>query len=215
MFAASTYEEIIDIERQVENQEIVVFLFVKPNDQTALDIIKEFEYIHYNSDKYCSIYAIGYTDNFTKKNDRHYKKVDYILNSDWYFSNKAFVEFKNTLENRIGWKYSGETEILVLQNNPGKNDPLNFQNYVAIDINKGIREGYIDSFQLFMETLIRGSKSKVSAKTIVSDLRKGRISIKNIIKDAINECKKIPLPIKKIVSDRLFYRCANNYKLFD
>ena len=67
MFAASTYEEIVSIERKIENQEIVVFLFVKPNDQTALDIIKEFEYIHYNSGKYCSIYAIGYTDDFAKR----------------------------------------------------------------------------------------------------------------------------------------------------
>lgn len=215
MFAASTYEEVIAIERQIENQEIVVFLFVKPNDQAALNIIKEFEYIHYNSNKYCSIYAIGYTDSFDKKHDRYYKKVDSILDSDWYFSNKAFVEFKNTLESRIGWKYSGETELLVLQNNPGKRDPLNFQNYVAIDINKGIREGYIDSFQLFMETLIRSSKSKVDAKSIASDLRKNRISIKSIIKDTIKECKRIPTPIKKIISDRLFYRCANNYNKLD
>lgn len=213
MFAASTYEEVIAIEHQIENQEIVVFLFVKPNDQAALDIIKEFEYIHYNSDKYCSVYAIGYTDNFAKKNDRHYKKIDYILDSDWYFSNKAFVDFKNTLEDRIGWKYSGETEILILQNNPGKRDPLNFRNYVAIDVNKGIREGYIDSFQMFMEALIRSSKSKVSTKGVISDLRQGRISIKSIIKDTISECKKVPSPIKKIISDRLFYRCANNYKV--
>ena len=62
MFTASTYEEIAAIESQIENQEIVVFLFVKPNNQAALDIIKEFEYIHYNSGKYCSIYAIGYTN---------------------------------------------------------------------------------------------------------------------------------------------------------
>ena len=212
MFAASTYEEIVSIERKIENQEVVVFLFVKPNDQAALDIIKEFEYIHYNSGKYCSIYAIGYTDDFTKKNNRNYRKVSSVLDSDWYFSNKAFVEFKNALEGRIGWKYSGETEVLVLQNNPGKIDPLNFQNYIAIDINKGIREGYIDSFQLFMETLVRSSKSKVCAKTIARDLRKSRISIKDIVKDTINDSKRIPLPVKKIVSDRLFYRCANYYQ---
>ena len=190
MFAASTYEEIVSIERNIENQEVVVFLFVKPNDQAALDIIKEFEYIHYNSGKYCSIYAIGYTNDFTKKNDRNYRKISSVLDSDWYFSNKAFVEFKNALESRIGWKYSGETEVLVLQNNPGKIDPLNFQNYIAIDINKGIREGYIDSFQLFMETLVRSSKSKVCVKTITRDLRKSRISIKDIVKDTINDSKK-------------------------
>ena len=48
MFAASTYEEIERIERQVENMEIVVFLFARPTEEK---ILKEFEYIHYNSGK--------------------------------------------------------------------------------------------------------------------------------------------------------------------
>ena len=67
MFAASTYEEVVDYERRIENKEIVVFLFVKPTTQDAIDIIQEFEYIHYNSAKYCSIYAIGYSDNPEKR----------------------------------------------------------------------------------------------------------------------------------------------------
>lgn len=40
MFAASTYEEIEKIERQVENMEIVVFLFARPSEE---QILKEFE----------------------------------------------------------------------------------------------------------------------------------------------------------------------------
>ena len=67
MFAASTYEEIERIERQVENMEIVVFLFARPTEEK---ILKEFEYIHYNSAKYCSIYTIGYTDDFAKAEDQ-------------------------------------------------------------------------------------------------------------------------------------------------
>ena len=59
MFAASTYDEIIEYERLIENQEIVVLLFVRPTNQDAIDIIREFEYIHYNSSKYCSIYRIS------------------------------------------------------------------------------------------------------------------------------------------------------------
>lgn len=55
MFAASTYEEIERIERQVENMEIVVFLFARPTEEK---ILKEFEYIHYNSARYCSIYVL-------------------------------------------------------------------------------------------------------------------------------------------------------------
>ena len=56
MFAASTYEEIERIESQVENTEIVVFLFARPTEEK---ILKEFEYIHYNSAKYCSIMPSG------------------------------------------------------------------------------------------------------------------------------------------------------------
>ena len=67
MFATSTYEEIVEYERCIENMEIVVFLFVKPTNQDATDIIQEFEYIHYNSAKYCSVYAIGYSDDPLQK----------------------------------------------------------------------------------------------------------------------------------------------------
>ena len=209
MFAASTYEEVVDYERRIENKEIVVFLFVKPTTQDAIDIIQEFEYIHYNSAKYCSIYAIGYSDNPEKKTDKYYRKVTEIVDSNWYFSNKAFVDFKNNLERRIKWEYSGETEVLILQNNPGSRDPLNFSNYVAIDVNKGLREGYIDSFQRFMESLVRSSRSKVTAKESAADLCKSRISIKGTIAEAIDNSKKIPVPAKQIIKDRLFYRCAN------
>lgn len=52
MFAASTYEDIILIEREIENKEIVVFLFVRPTNCNSLEIIREFEYIHYNSKEY-------------------------------------------------------------------------------------------------------------------------------------------------------------------
>ena len=210
MFAASTYDEIIEYERLIENQEIVVLLFVKPTSQDAVDIIREFEYIHYNSSKYCSIYAVGYSNDFQKQSDTHYRKICEILNSDWYFSSKAFVEFKDNLEKRIKWKYSGETEILVLQNNPGKHDPLNFTNYIAIDVNKGLKEGYIDSFQRFMESLVRSAKSSVTAKEAMFEIRKSRVSVKEIILGAIDGSKKIPNPAKKIIKDRLFYRCANN-----
>ena len=113
MFAASTYEEIERIESQVENMEIVVFLFARPTEEK---ILKEFEYIHYNSAKYCSIYAIGYTDDFAKAEDQTYRKVDAMMQRNWYFSTKAFTEFKEKLQDRIRWNYSGETEVLVLQN---------------------------------------------------------------------------------------------------
>ena len=209
MFAASTYEEIEQLEKQIENYEIVVFLFARP---TEADILKEFEYIHYNSAKYCSIYAIGYTDHLGKAKDPTYRKVNVGFENDWYYSNKAFVEFKDKLQDRIQWKYSGGTEILVLQNNPGNQNVLNFRNYVAIDVNKGIKEGYIDSFQSFMESLIRSSKRSVTAKEAMNDICNSRLSVKSVLVDAIDDSKKVPTSVKKIVKDRLFYRTTISTK---
>ena len=210
MFAASTYEEIIEAEKQIENLEIVVFLFVKPTTSEALEIIKEFEYIHYNAADFCSVYAIGYSNDLSKAADREYKKAASILDSDWYFSSKAFVAFKERLGSRIHWQYSGETEVLILQNKPGEKDCLNFQNYVAVNVNKGLREGYIDSFQLFMESLISSSKSQVTARAAIETVRRKRLSIKTVISEAITNSKKIPKPVQGIIKDRLFYRCANH-----
>ena len=70
MFAACTYEEIENRENAVENVELIVFLFARP---TETDILKEFEYIHYHSAKYCSVYAIGYTDDSEKAKDHNSK----------------------------------------------------------------------------------------------------------------------------------------------
>lgn len=203
MFAACTYEEIEKTERLIENKEIVVLLFARA---TETEILKEFEYIHYNSGKYCSVYAVGYTDDSTKQDDPFFRKVNVNVNNTRYFSTKAFVDFKEKLQNRIKWTYSGETEVLILQNNPGQRNVLNFQNYVAIDVNKGIREGYIDSFQNFIESLIRSAHKRVNAKTVVVDIERDRISIKEMVSSAINESKRISAPIKLILRDRLFYK---------
>lgn len=205
MFAACTYEEIEDIEREVENKEIVVLLFARPNEKT---ILEEFEYIHYNSAKYCSIYAIGYTDDSSKATSSSFRRVDCYMKNDWYYSAEAFVDFKEKLQNRIKWEYSGEAEILILQNNPRGKNPLTFTNYVAITVNKGIRDGYIDSFQKFMESLIRSSKKNIIAKGSKSDNRNYRLSIKNVLVDAITDCKRTPDSVNAIIQDRLFYRTA-------
>lgn len=58
LFAACTYEEIENRERDVENKEIVVFLFVRPSCKDAMDIVREFDYIHYNSGKYLRLFSL-------------------------------------------------------------------------------------------------------------------------------------------------------------
>ena len=194
MFAVNTYEEIEKREREINEQHIIVLLFVKPSLKDSKEIIEEFDYIHYNSDRFCSVYAVGYSNDSNCENDKLYKKI------------QTFVEFKDKLEKRIKWKYSGEIEVLVLQSNPYAKEILNFQNYVAIDINHGIKKEYMESFPKFMESLVRASKSEVEVKETMRKVSNHRLSIKGIIEDTIQESKRVPLSIRKILGDRYFYR---------
>ena len=161
MFAVGSFEEIVRRERQADTKQVVIFLFVRPTGVLNQDIIKDFEYIHYNSAGYCSIYAIGYTDDID--HDSSFKAVESVCNNEWYYSNRDYVWFKNKLEERIKWKYSGEIEI------------------------------------------------KICPEQVARDLANDRIRIKDIISDAIMDCKKIPTPVKEIIKDRIFYRSANTF----
>ena len=205
MFAVNTYEQIEKIEQSLGGRHIIILLFVRPSLKDAKEIIDEFDYIHYNSQKYCSLYAVGYTNDANLAGNGDYRKIAREGGSDWYFSDKAFVDFKNSLESRLHWRYSGEIELIILQSNPGGNQVLNFQNYVAIDVNYGIKNEYIDSFPRLMESLVRSSRSAVDASEAVKQASRPRISIKSVVLNTIEECKKIPSPVKKIVKDRLFY----------
>lgn len=209
MFPVSTYEEIVKKERELNEKHIIVLLFVRPSLPGAREIVEEFSYLYYNSSRYCSIYAVGYTNN--PETGGGYRKVYEIGSSAWYYSDRVFVDFKRQLERRLKWRYSGEIEAIILQSNPDGREILNFQNYVAIDVNYGIRNGYLDSFSRFMESLVRYSEVQVEAAQVVKDLRKQTFHLGDMMGEAIEESKRIPGPLKRILKDRLFYRTSRSY----
>lgn len=211
MFAVNTYEEIEKKEKELNKKHIIVLLFVRPTLSNAKAIIDEFNYIHYNSRGYCSIYAVGYSNDSNQSAYSDFRAVKGVLGAEWYYSDQAFIDFKNKLEKRLQWKYSGDIELLILQSNPTGQNILNFQNYLAIDVNYGIKKEYIESFPRFMESLIRSSKKEVETKQIKNEILKSRFKINEIVANSIEESKNIPSPLKKIIKDRLFYRTAKSY----
>lgn len=214
MFAVNTYEEIEKREIELGEKHIIILLFVRPSLKGAKEIIDEFNYIHFNSGEYCSIYAVGYTNDSQNESDG-FTKIQGIQNSEWYYSDVAFVQFKRCLEKRLNWRYSGEIEMIILQSNPGSENILNFSNYIAVDVLHGIRNNYIESFPRFMEALIRSSQSQVDVEAAIRNTVLKQIKIKDIICDAISESKRIPTPIKKILKDKLFYRTSKYYGATD
>lgn len=209
MFAVNTYEEIEANERQLNQKHIIVLLFVRPGLPDASSVIDEFNYIHYNSREYCSIYAVGYSNKQTESHD--FEPVKGVAGDEWYYSDKVFIEFKDKLESRLRWRYSGDIEMIVLQSNPEGRNILNFENYLAIDINYGIKNEYIESFPRFMESLVRAAKKEVEPANLRNEMNQSRFKISEIVLNSVDECKKIPYPLKKIIKDRLFYRTSKSY----
>jgi len=209
MYAVNTYEEIVAQEKALNERHIVVFLFVRPSLPGAKEVIAEFDYLHVNSRRYCSIYAVGYSK--SRGELKNPQEVAGVKGDIWYYSNAAFVDFKEKLKNRIKWKYGGEIELLILQSNPGLRDFLDFRNYLAIDVNEGIKKEYIDSFPKFMEALIDSSRSEICAADALSRMQRGKYDIRRILETALGEIKAVPAPVKKIVKDRLFFRTSRSY----
>lgn len=195
-------------EKLLEGNHVIVLLLVKPSDSGAEEYIKKINYLHYRSKKYCSIYWLGYSPNF----GCNYSDVTEIPGTDnqkWQYSDKCFTKACDELRERLSnWRYSGEPEIIVLQNNSASDSRkyLNFSNYNYIDINYGIKKEYIDSFPRFMERLIDACKTEVSAIDAVALANRKRISPRKVLELAIEECPRLPKPIKKIFNDRMFYK---------
>lgn len=211
MFAANTYEEIERNERQLGEKHIIVLLFVRPSLPGAKEIIEEFGYIHHNARQYCSVYAVGYSDDRNCSSDSQWRQVKDVDGAEWYYSDRVFVEFKDKLEHRLKWKYSGDIELIILQSNPDGTSILNFENYLAVDVNYGIKNEYIESFPRFMESLMRSSRKEVETAALTNDMRKSRLKIGQVVTSTLDECKKVPLPVRKIIKDRLFYRTSRSY----
>ena len=202
---------IAGIEKQEEKKEgnhVIAFLLVKPSDDGAESYIKKFNYWHQRSKEYCSIYLLGYSKKFNEK----YQDIEYVKginNQIWEYSDECFSETCDELKERIKkWNYSGEPELIVLQNSSSvkPRSYLDFSNYVCIDVNYGISKGYIDSFARFMEHFIDACKREVSATSAISIIQKKKMSPRRIIEVTIDSIPKLPEPVSEILKDEVFFR---------
>ena len=58
---------------------------------------------------------------------------------------------------------------------------------------------------------MRYSEVQVEAAQVVKDLRKQTFHLGDMMGEAIEESKRIPGPLKRILKDRLFYRVSRSY----
>ena len=85
---------------------------------------------------------------------------------------------------------------------------LDFRNYNYIDINYGIRKGYIDSFERFMQRLLIACQKEVDGYKAISEANRKRLKPRNVLEMAIEKMPKLPKTVKFILKDKLFYKSS-------
>lgn len=208
MFPVTNYNGILEQEKQSLHKQIVIMLLVKPSDDGADLIINKFNYLHHKSRRYCSIYAVGYSENQFIDGIKADKEIDGVGGQKWFYSDSIFIQFQEDLENRLKWRYSGDPELIILQSDPESRVYLTFSNAVTLDINYAIKQGYIQSFPRFMERLIGASKEHVTARE--ASKATNLFSIRETILNALLESEKLPKPAKRIIKDVQFYKACNS-----
>lgn len=173
----------------------VGILIARPNIEIVKkQIITDINYFYHRSGKFIDFFLPGYGAYWYGHypDEENVCKVDGV---DWSYSDRMFCMFINELEKVSKWKYSGETELIILNTINGK---LDFKNTLSIWLDKAIKDEAIYSIRSFLEDLIRISKSAEDAIDISST-----VLLKSVGTSIINQLlEKIPFnsgkSIKKV-----------------
>lgn len=130
------------------------------------------------------------------------KVVSTVGGVEWLFSDKLYSEFIDELESHSKWKYSGETELLLLN---FKNGELDFSEMLVFWIDKMVTDQVIYSPSNFFETIFRNLKGNNSVYS-VSDM----LAIKGISKSII-ELINQKIPFNDLLNNKWY--CIKDYSL--
>ena len=79
----------------------------------------------------------------------------------WSFSQKIFSTFVDELARETSWKYSGETEIIVL------NSAVDFTDCLILDVERMVKDDAIDRVSDLFESLIQYARASSGQPTTV------------------------------------------------
>ena len=209
MFDALTYQEMLkDINMNIERygvlDDTIGILITRPDLITGRNILNSLEYFHFRTGKTVNFYLPGYGAYWTQDEYPDGKEVTTIDNVKWSFSNKMFAKFIHDLEEFTKWKYSGESELLLVEL---KNGILSYEKVMQFYLDNMLRDNTISSVHQFFEELFRICQEKDSINQIsnVMMLNKAKqISAEKLIDE-------LPMGIGQIFTHEKYF-CVKNLK---
>ena len=138
MFEALTYQNMLHeiqetaIKDGILNDTIGI-LITRLDLSTGRNIADSLEYYHFRSGKTVNFYLPGYGAYWSQQEHPDEKIVTIVNGVKWSFSNEMFVDFINDLEDHSQWRYSGESELLLVELKDGI---LSYENAIQLYLDK-------------------------------------------------------------------------------
>lgn len=203
MIEAITYAGMLE---HISNSELVEdtigILITRPDLNTGRDILKALNYYHHLTSKNINFYLPGYGAYWNSQDYPDMNMVTSINGVNWSFSDKAFVDFISTLEKVSRWKYSGESELLLI---PYYNKMLDFSEVAVFNLDVMLNDGTISSVSSFITGLSRCFNNNKSIPGITA--YKATKCVTNTIIEEI--MTNIPTYIYKPLRRGLHYLCKD------
>lgn len=172
MFEAITYQNMLmDINRNQIKDDTIGILITRPDLEVGKSILNSLNYYHHLSGHNTNFYLPGYGAYWygTYPDGQVVTKIN---GTDWSYSDQMFVGFINDLQNYSRWKYSGESELLMLEYKDGI---LSYDNMMQFYLENMMRDRVIVSVASFFQQLLDTCKEKKSLKEISNTFGKDKL----------------------------------------
>lgn len=186
MFEAITYQDMLRkiMKNSAEaGNDVVGILITRPELESGKNIVNQLGYYHHASGYSMNFFLPGYSA-YDGKAYSDSRKVTEIAGVRWYYSDAMFVGFIRELEQYTRWKYSGESELILVST---ENGVVCYNEMLVFYLDKMLRDKVIHSIptffnQLFMicdnhksiegvsGALVRSSALKVTGKNILKKI---------------------------------------------
>jgi hypothetical protein len=157
--SGASYEKIIarldDIITEPGKYHAVGLLVGRPSSEEMQKVMSDLDYFHNRSDTHISLFCIGYTLSAGRYQpiDKHFDVVN-------------FTSCMDSLESQSSWRYSGETDLLLLgayKDARGKTH-LDFTTVIVVWLEQAIRNEAIPNTKQFIEQVIQFAKYRPSER---------------------------------------------------
>ncbi|AFL99883.1 hypothetical protein Desde_1464 [Desulfitobacterium dehalogenans ATCC 51507] len=152
MLQALEYKDILsDIEENDLSNDIIGILLARPKSDAGRTIVDSLPYYHHRSGKNVNFYLPGYGAYWHNA----YPDEEHIVSIEgtrWSFSNTMYAKFIEDFEKESTWKYSGESELILLDCH---NQKLDYSKILVFHLDAMLQDKTISSVNSFFEKLFR------------------------------------------------------------